>query len=162
MGPQGGGRAWQKTRREERTSRKTRRLPKAGPMCRQYEGGNYREFFILTFGQNFWTRRPRGRANDRKEHFFRSFWPVGHVCDDRKQRQNAAFFNPKQRRKQDNGPTTNLETRDCLKTRVGAREAREEKNCIFLTSRSYSSAPEARFSLVSAIDLAGPARQADV
>ena len=71
---------------------------------------------------------PRGRANDRREDFFSSFGLSRLFYDDRKQRQKAGFLNPKQRRKQDNGKINDLERRDFLKTRVGARKAREEQN----------------------------------
>ena len=50
-----------------------RGLPAKQRFWKSNERGNYREIFILTFRYNFWPRRPRGRANDRKEDFFVGF-----------------------------------------------------------------------------------------
>ena len=71
-GAERGGRTGKKRRDEATKQRQPVRWRKRGPTSRQFEGENYREIFILTFWHNFWPRRPRGRANGRKEDFFQA------------------------------------------------------------------------------------------
>ena len=113
----------------------------------QFDVGNYREFFMLNFWHNFWPRRRGGPANPENDMVFEDFacWSVFAMIENR---GKSRVFQPEAAAKK------------CEDKKIESDKKNAKKKTVYIWL-SGAIVGRLLFCFLG-IDLAGPARQADV